>query len=287
MGIRRGIQVGWVLVVCIIAAVFLSREETLLHPLIDTTTIAVICVPISIVALYTKIKMGLSGSSAFLHLSIPTALLSSMMGTIQIMSWMDDPSALLIVIPILLLPFLYAAGLTMIGYFIEDKPSEEASKVNGWDIGFCMTVYTLTFLGGLVSSGTDMMSLLLLYSNPTALLLCGLCVGTSVIFANEQKELLEAISDGAFANAAVSVVASIILFFLSIGAPETIGASLLIGCFGLFYGLIIHIGCYLCALKRERIDRLNYGVKNWHLVELTSFFLFIFYAPPTMLEMFL
>ena len=35
----------------------------------------------------------------------------------------------------------------------------------------------------------------------------------------------------------------------------------------------------------DELNKLNYGIKNWHLVELTSFFLFIFFAPPTLMEM--
>ena len=167
-------------------------------------------------------------------LSIPLVV-SSMMRTIRHIRWMILQLSWLLFNPTL--AFSVPAGLTMIGYFIEDKPSRSI-KVNGWTLAF-ITIYrshgwiSLFWNNGVLCCCTVIQRIVVVWA----------CIGTSVIFANEQKGLLSHLQQN-FANAAISVVASIILS-LSIGAWNdwNIVVNWL---FGLFYGLIIHVGCYLC-----------------------------------------
>ena len=123
----------------------------------------------------------------------------------------------------------------------------------------------------------------LLFINPDGLLLSGLCMGTALVFAEKTKRTIVSISDGAFAGTALSVVASIILFFIAVGVPETIRSVLLVGCYGLFYGVLIHIGSYFVALENQRSP----PVKLWNKEFIWSTtVLFIFFRTTNIVETF-
>ena len=79
----------------------------------------------------------------------------------------------------------------------------------------------------------------------------------------------------------VSVVAGLIVFF---AGDQVAGLSLAIN--GLIYGLMSYVTLYLICFQRGPGEPINAPLTNWHWMEVTGFYIFMFLAPDTILDNF-
>ena len=77
----------------------------------------------------------------------------------------------------------------------------------------------------------------------------------------------------------VSVVAGLIVFF---AGDQVAGLSLAIN--GLIYGLMSYVTLYLICFQRGPGEPINAPLTNWHWMEVTGFYIFMFLAPDTILD---
>ena len=50
------------------------------------------------------------------------------------------------------------------------------------------------------------------------------------------------------------------------------------------YGTMIYIVCYFVSLKTGDSRKINFTIKNWHLVEANTFYIFLIVAPVNLVE---
>jgi hypothetical protein len=79
----------------------------------------------------------------------------------------------------------------------------------------------------------------------------------------------------------VAVVAGLIMFFR--GDQDN---GLLIAANGLIYGLVGYVTLYIWCVGRPEGETINASLTNWHWMEVTGFFIFMFLAPDTILDNF-
>lgn len=55
---------------------------------------------------------------------------------------------------------------------------------------------------------------------------------------------------------------------------------------GLFWGLMGYIAVYIAAYSTAQLEPINANLVNWHWMEVTAFYIFMFLAPDTILDNF-
>ena len=55
---------------------------------------------------------------------------------------------------------------------------------------------------------------------------------------------------------------------------------------GLLYGLVGYVILYIWCVDRVESETINASLTNWHWMEVTGFFIFMFLAPDTILDNF-
>ena len=82
-------------------------------------------------------------------------------------------------------------------------------------------------------------------------------------------------------SAMVSVTCGIIILF----SGETLQGLSVAGV-GLFWGLMGYIAVYIAAYSTAQREPINANLGNWHWMEVTAFYIFMFLAPDTILDNF-
>ncbi|MDA0629758.1 MAG: hypothetical protein O2981_00100 [Proteobacteria bacterium] len=82
-------------------------------------------------------------------------------------------------------------------------------------------------------------------------------------------------------SAMLSVTCGIIILF----SGETLQGLSMAGV-GLFWGLIGYIAVYIAAYSTAQREPINANLGNWHWMEVTAFYIFMFLAPDTILDNF-
>ena len=82
-------------------------------------------------------------------------------------------------------------------------------------------------------------------------------------------------------SAMVSVTCGIIILF----SGETLQGLSVAGV-GLFWGLMGYIAVYIAAYSTAQREPINANLVNWHWMEVTAFYIFVFLAPDTILDNF-
>ena len=82
-------------------------------------------------------------------------------------------------------------------------------------------------------------------------------------------------------SAMLSVTCGIIILF----SGETLQGLSVAGV-GLFWGLIGYIAVYIAAYSTAQREPINANLGNWHWMEVTAFYIFMFLAPDTILDNF-
>jgi hypothetical protein len=79
----------------------------------------------------------------------------------------------------------------------------------------------------------------------------------------------------------VAVVAGLIMVFMG-----DKNSGLFVAGNGLLYGLIGYVILYIWCVGRAESETINASLTNWHWMEVTGFFIFMFLAPDTILDNF-
>tara|TARA_Y100000588_G_scaffold288578_1_gene306997 strand:- start:3124 stop:3666 length:543 start_codon:yes stop_codon:yes gene_type:complete len=114
-------------------------------------------------------------------------------------------------------------------------------------------------------------------SLPSFVLYLGFIFMAILMNTDNKKSLVHCVADAALAGIMVSLVAALAIWFKS--SPQVDLSAVGFGSIGILYGTMIYIGCYMVSLKTGETDQINFRVKNWHLVEANTFYIFLVFAP--------
>ena len=210
-------------------------------------------------------------------LGIPVGILFALIGMVQILASEADTGGLYGATAVMLLTIFYGGVVSAIGFFFEGlfADSHHNEPVRSPPIAqlalalvglFACVAYVVFFGSPLIFLDGAAVAVWMLF------LIAALLVSSRESRAtNVARALL-------FASM-VSVVAGLIVFF---AGDQVAGLSLAIN--GLIYGLMSYVTLYLICFQRGPGEPINAPLTNWHWMEVTGFYIFMFLAPDTILD---
>ena len=217
-------------------------------------------------------------------LGVPIGLILSLIGMVtfveNIMTEVDDVAAEVVypVSGLMLTPVFYGGLISIIGYFISRPPDVvdsrvPASKYGLWRLAFVLVNFALAVLYGIFAFvGAER------FYQPDAFAVCLLMMCFALI-AGPRGRKLAYLSRALLASGLLSVLSGIIFMFMG---DLVTGVS--IAGVGLIVGLVGYVFVYIIALAWHITAEINAPLTNWHWIEVTAFYFFLFLAPDTMLD---
>ena len=243
----------------------------------DVISIAIVVAPI-------LLAIGLLGGGSWRRrallcrdLGIPVGVLFALIGMVQMLAAEADMGALYGATAVMLLTIFYGGVVSVTGFFFErlfsgshpDEPAQPPSIV-------MLVLAVVGFLSCVASA---------VFSGSASIFVDGAAVGVWLLFliaallSSSRETRPTNVARALLFASMVCVVAGLIVFFAGDQGP---GLSLAIN--GLIYGLISYVILYLTCFQRGPGEPINAPLTNWHWMEVTGFYIFMFLAPDTILD---
>ena len=231
-------------------------------------------------------------------LGIPIGLTFSLIGMIQQVHGIfleNSGDAIYSSSAVMLLTTLYGGVVSAVGYFFAGSGRPEPSPVKNhrrlvtgkWLFfanvgGFYWYAITSSgpyecdpdFFGRTLCGGYSWFS----EPVPFVILACGVFLS---IIKSKQGYYAANLCKSFLLSAMVSVTCGIIILF----SGETLQGLSVAGV-GLFWGLMGYITVYIATYSTAQREPINANLVNWHWMEVTAFYIFMFLAPDTILDNF-
>ena len=243
----------------------------------DVISIAIVVAPI-------LLAIGLLGGGSWRRramlcrdLGIPVGILFALIGMVQMLAAEADMGALYGATAVMLLTIFYGGVVSAMGFFFErlfagshpDEPGQPPSIV-------MLVLAVVGFLSCVASA---------VFSGSASIFVDGAAVGVWLLFliaallVSSRETRPTNVARALLFASMVCVVAGLIVFF---AGDQVAGLSLAIN--GLIYGLMSYVTVYLICFQRGLGEPINAPLTNWHWMEVTGFYIFMFLAPDTILD---
>ena len=213
-------------------------------------------------------------------LGLPVGLIFSMLGTASILDQshnLVDLSSLYAATAIMLMTITYGGLLAIVAHFILLSGKAESSSLEAAHGPTKeMTGFVVVFTTILISFGIYDTALQIISVTPVLLHLITLITAISL---SKSQTRLKALFDAALYGSLLCILVGLISLFRGNSQMGLMTAAL-----GLIYGLLIHLSCFIAACHKERTSEYNFALINWHWIETTAFFIFMFLAPQTIID---
>ena len=213
-------------------------------------------------------------------LGLPVGLIFSMLGTASILDQshnLEDLSSLYAATAIMLMTITYGGLLAIVAHFILLSGKAESSSLEAAHGPTKeMTGFVVVFTTILISFGIYDTALQIISVTPVLLHLITLITAISL---SKSQTRLKALFDAALYGSLLCILVGLISLFKGNSQMGLMTAAL-----GLIYGLLIHLSCFIAACHKERTSEYNFALINWHWIETTAFFIFMFLAPQTIID---
>ena len=213
-------------------------------------------------------------------LGLPVGLIFSMLGTASILDQshnLVDLSSLYTATAIMLMTITYGGLLAIVAHFILLSGKAESSSLEAAHGPTKeMTGFVVVFTTILISFGIYDTALQIISVTPVLLHLITLITAISL---SKSQTRLKALFDAALYGSLLCILVGLISLFRGNSQMGLMTAAL-----GLIYGLLIHLSCFIAACHKERTSEYNFALINWHWIEATAFFIFMFLAPQTIID---
>ena len=245
-----------------------------LNAYIDAASVQVVVGTLFVVSFVFILKKSLAVFQILLALGIPVGLLGGNIGISGMVLNMSDPNAVGPASSVMLLTALYGALFSAGGYFAIGKLQKPLDmKITGKQLTLILIGCGVLWVWPM-AAGAGLTSF---WSLPALFVNLGL-IGMAIFMnTDKSKSLVHCGSDGALAAIMVSLVTALVEWFMS--SPKVDITAVAFGCISVMYGTMIYIVCYIVSLWTGDTDQINFRVKNWHLVEANTFYIFLVFAP--------
>jgi hypothetical protein len=213
-------------------------------------------------------------------LGIPIGVIFSLIGMTQMLDWIDDGDAVGPATAVMLIVIFYAGILSATGYFLLETKWAASDHhgcvpISFWRPAIVVTSFILTLLFAIFSGGQAE-----IFFNKVAALICGLASVVALLVSSPSRRPTN-LSRAFLFSSMVAVVAGLIMVFMG-----DKNSGLFVAGNGLLYGLIGYVILYIWCVGRAESETINASLTNWHWMEVTGFFIFMFLAPDTILDNF-
>ncbi len=175
---------------------------------------------------------------------------------------------------IALLCAIYGGLISAVGYFLyNDKKIFGVEKISLSEAIILMLGVILFWVLPIVQ-GMGMAE----FIDWPALMILALFCTISVFASNKKtKGICESLADAAIYSAVFGIVMGLAIWYQS-GVNPTV-LPIRFSCLILMYSLMVYVLAYLFSYYTGETKNINFSIKNWHLVETSTFFIFLMFAP--------
>ena len=77
---------------------------------------------------------------------------------------------------------------------------------------------------------------------------------------------------------------SLLIWFASMPSTEVPRNATELATQGLLYGTFFYMMSFYLSLVTGEDNKINFGIKNWHLIEIAALYILLVFAPPSIFE---
>ena len=213
-------------------------------------------------------------------LGIPIGVICALIGMTQMIVGIDDGDVVGPATAVMLTTIFYGGILSAAGYFLAETKLAAADHhglvpLSFWRPAIVVTSFISSLLFAIFSAVQSE-----IFFNKVAALICGLASVAALLFSSPSRRPTN-LSRAFLFSSMVAVVAGLIMVFMG-----DKNSGLFVAGNGLLYGLIGYVILYIWCVGRAESETINASLTNWHWMEVTGFFIFMFLAPDTILDNF-
>lgn len=218
------------------------------------------------------------------NLAVPVGLVGSLIGTTALIDGVVEYLPIGIRdlyadIAAMMLTMIFGGILAATAYFWEQKnPPDEDSSVKTLTPFRTILALVFCFAPILLLMHAQRRSLDA-WLSPTPLVLTASLLGLAW-FVSKKSNRYELLSNASLCSSIIGVLVGVTLVYVG-DLPQ----GLAIAANSLNYGLLIYIAVYIIAATQGACVQLNAWLLSWHWMEIAGFFVFMFLAPQTIIDM--
>jgi len=248
---------------------------------LDPLSILIVICPVAFAAL--MLGQGSQHRMCVLcrDLGIPVGILFALIGMVQIMFSLDHGDVVYSATAIMLVVVLHGAWVSALGFFAARYwvvAGGEQLLANGFSWRAVGAVMFLMLTIGFSIAQSPIGH----FFNPMAITVVLLLVAASLFTERRSPGPGGSASSRALLFAAII---SVLLGLVTLYSGDS-AAGMSIAANGLIYGLLGYLIIYLLGFQNESREVINASLTNWHWMEVTGFYIFMFLAPDTILDNF-
>ena len=219
-------------------------------------------------------------------LGIPVGIIGSLIGMTQMMAYTlttsgsEHRDGIYPATGVMLLTIFYGGILSAAAHFLTET-KWAVSDHNGWaPVGFWRPSIVVSSLVLILLYAIFSKELFYFFFDRAAVLICGFSVVLALLVSSPGRRPTN-LSRALLFSSMVAVIAGLITLFM--GDKDK---GLFVAANGLLYGLVGYVILYIWYAGRPEGETINAPLTNWHWMEVTGFFIFMFLAPDTILDNF-
>jgi len=221
-------------------------------------------------------------ASVWFHVGIPLGILASSISFVGVLANVNSLELARIIVGESLLAVLYGGVVSFIGYLNLNTVYIPIKRNNYSNITkfFVFLLNNLLILGGMhyyaeVFAFIDGTTIYIFAAVVSAFLL---------INRDESKSICRLLCETMVIASLASVIIALVSYTTYQGHPPLVGPAVAVGIMGPLYGSFVIFQCVTFFPERD-LREINFGQINWHLLEISGFWILMCLAPMSVLEM--
>ena len=265
-------------------ALALSSSGLELNQLLDPRAAAVIWGTTILPAAFLSRQKVPHGKS-LLVLSIPAGIICCVVGMHALLHLGDrELSGIGANSATMLLTVLYSTLIAFLGYMFDhqDKNCSTMLSVKIILVPVLLSVGTLYWIAnGLAES--NLVSVTTYFD--AEIFLFFIAFFAALTLKNDHREFASNLADASIFGMIILIVISLLIWFASMPSSEVPRNATEIATQGILYGTFLYMLSFYLSLVTGENDEINFGIKNWHLIEITALYILLVFAPPSIFEL--
>ena len=274
--------------------IFVSLPQPNLH--LDVASLIIVIATTLIVAEILYWTSGYPISETMMILGMPLGLVGSAIGLVLVFgSYTLDPGNLSIelmgtITSIMLLTVMYGLILCVLGYMLRKQQAKSAIAL---PIGIATFYFSLLIIFLAVASAMLLSQNIGVFYSPAPLFLSSGLVFLSFLARENGRGPAECVADASLAIIILGILISVVELYGSFGEnqfnafiePQLFFNTANFANYGMLYGATLYIFYFLLSLRTGEIYGINFKLRNWHMLEAFSFYVFMTLAAPSLFSL--
>jgi len=221
-------------------------------------------------------------SLVWFHSGVPLGVLASSISLYGVLSNFGNLEQMRISVGESLLAVFYGGVVSFIGY-LNLHASEITNKRNSHSKitkFFVFLINILLILGGM----HYYLSVFAFIDGTTIYIFAAVVSAFLLINRDESKSICRLLCETMVIASLASVIIALVSYTTYQGHPPLVGPAVAVGIMGPLYGSFVIFQCVTFFPERD-LREINFGQINWHLLEISGFWILMCLAPMSVLEM--